>query len=113
MKKLMLFVIVLSGVFLLGCTNQVNDDPNLNIEEISKCLGDKGVKMYGTETCSHCLDQKAMFGDSFKYIEYVDCAQDRNVCSKLKGTPTWELANGELLEGVQNISTLAEKAGCK
>jgi hypothetical protein len=34
----------------------------------AKCLANKGMKMYGTEWCKNCQKQKALFGDSFKYI---------------------------------------------
>ncbi|MEI8253857.1 MAG: hypothetical protein WCG25_09235 [bacterium] len=40
--------------------------------------------MYGTETCSHCIAQKELFGDSFKYINYIDCVKDPNSCSKIQ-----------------------------
>ena len=31
---------------------------------LAQCLTEKEVIMYGTEWCSHCKNQKAMFGES-------------------------------------------------
>ena len=37
--------------------------------------------MYGTNWCTHCSDQKALFGKkSFAEINFVDCDQEKNKC---------------------------------
>jgi hypothetical protein len=113
MKKIIWIGFVLSSIFLLWCSNPKQDDTIIkDINQIAQCLWQKWVKMYWTETCSHCIDQKELFGDSFKYINYIDCAKDTNACAKLQWTPTREFSGWELLEGKQTISTLAEKAWC-
>jgi hypothetical protein len=113
-KKILWIGIVLSLAFLFWCSSQPQEDTSVvDIDKIAQCLWQKWVKMYGTETCSHCIDQKELFWDSFKYITYVDCAKDTDACAKLEGTPTWEFANWELLPGKQRISVLAEKAWCE
>jgi len=71
-----------------------------------------GATMYGLATCSHCQKQKALFGTSFQYITYVDCAKEPTRCSALKGVPTWEFKDGSQLEGEQALSTLASKTSC-
>ncbi|MFA6227228.1 MAG: hypothetical protein WC631_02010 [Candidatus Paceibacterota bacterium] len=57
----------------------------------AKCLTDKGFTMYGAVWCSHCTAQKALFGDSFKYIKYVECPDNINICldKGVQGYPTW------------------------
>ena len=113
MKKIFWIGLIFSLAFLFGCTAKPQNSTNLvNLDQIAQCLTQKWVKMYGTETCSHCIAQKELFWDSFKYINYVDCAKDPNACSKLQWTPTWEFANWYLLPGKQMISTLANKAWC-
>jgi len=113
MKKIFWIWFFLSIFFLYWCTtNTWNEAPVLDIAKLAQCMWDKWVKMYGTETCSHCIDQKEMFGENFKYIKYVDCAQTPDTCSKIEWTPTWEFPNWELLPGKQQLSVLAEKSGC-
>lgn len=68
--------------------------------------------MFGTPTCSHCLDQKALFGESFKYIQYVDCIVAPTMCSNIAGTPTRLFADGSTLLGKQSLETLAAKTNC-
>jgi len=68
--------------------------------------------MYGSETCPHCQKQKATFGDSFQKINYVECTKEFERCSKLAGVPTWEFKDGTQLEGLQELSTLANKTNC-
>jgi hypothetical protein len=60
-------------------------------DAFAKCLTDKGFVMYGAAWCSHCAAQKALFGDSFKYIKYVECPDNINFCldKGVQGYPTW------------------------
>lgn len=60
-------------------------------DAFAKCLTDKGFAMYGAVWCSHCTAQKALFGDSFKYIKYVECPDNINLCldKGVQGYPTW------------------------
>ena len=85
-----------------------------NLDEFAKCLGENDVVMYGAEWCSHCTAQKKMFGESFKYINYVECSEELKICSQkeIQGVPTWEFQNGEKLIGEQTIEKLSQKSGC-
>jgi len=69
--------------------------------------------MYSTPTCPYCLKQKEMFGESFQHINNVDCTQEYERCSKLKGVPAWELSDGTMVEGMQQLTTLATITNCK
>ena len=40
----------------------------LNIDRLAQYLTSQNVTMYGTSWCSHCQNQKKLFGKSFKYI---------------------------------------------
>lgn len=60
-------------------------------DDFARCLSEKGVVMYGAEWCSRCMDQKVVFGKSFKYVSYVECPHNPSLC-KEKGVekyPTW------------------------
>jgi hypothetical protein len=60
-------------------------------DAFAKCLTEKGWVMYGAEWCSHCKEQKALFGDSFQYIKYVECPDNVQLCLNkgVNGYPTW------------------------
>jgi hypothetical protein len=90
-----------------------------NLEAFAKCLASKKVSMFGSFYCSHCDDQKQLFGNSFQYVPYVECSipgsRELTFSCKLaqiRHTPTWILGNGERLIGVQPLQTLSEKTGC-
>lgn len=102
--------IIIGSIFLLllaGC----GGGP---YKEFAQCLTDANVVMYGTDWCSHCTDQKDMFGDDFDYIEFVNCDFNSEECSAagVYGYPTWTI-DGELLgAGVQTFQDLGEAASC-
>ncbi len=107
MKQLFIIAIIISTLFVIGCTTENN-------EGLALCLAENGVAMYGTESCMHCNEQKYLFGDAFMYVPYVDCQVTPDQCTKARitGYPTWVRADGETLVGRQDLSELAEWAGC-
>ena len=76
--------------------------------EFAQYLTDQGVIMYGTEWCGHCKNNKKLFGDAFQYVNFIDCDEQRQVCSDagIRGYPTWEV-NGKLYPGEQSLERLA------
>src|SRR3989344_3436349 len=88
-------------------------------DAFAQCLTEKGALFYGTFWCPHCKDQKKMFGDSIKYVSYVECSTpDGNsqlpVCAAagIDGYPTWKFADNSTLGGTQSFETLSTKTGC-
>ena len=87
--------------------------------ELAKCLTSKGVIFYGAFWCSHCANQKKMFGDDMKYIKYVECAAggekaDPEACKKagVQRFPSWFFPGQGLTEGEMQPEELAVKANC-
>jgi len=82
-------------------------------DAFAKCLTQKGVTMYGLKTCSHCADQKAMFGSSFQYVTYVECSEQQALCSSkgVTAVPSWEI-NGNIEVGVRPLADLSAATGC-
>ena len=106
-----LVVAVIVGVVLL-LTKQTSSKYK-NLDAFAQCLTEKSAVMYGAYWCSHCKAQKAEFGDSFKYINYVECTDKPDECTAagITGYPTWRIAS-TTLEGEQPLEKLAGKAGC-
>jgi len=85
-----------------------------DIDALASCLTEKGLKMFGTARCSHCKNQKAMFGSSFEKINFTDCDEEKQTCTDagIQWYPTWTNAEGKLFPGAQSLEQLATLAGC-
>jgi len=87
-------------------------------DALAQCLGDKGVIFYGAYWCEKCKEQKRLFGNSARFLPYVECFDDlttkKPLCieKKIVKHPAWDFADGSRLTGVQLPAVLAEKAGC-
>lgn len=108
-----ILVILISSVYYL--TSQ--EDPA--ISELAQCLTDNDATMYGAFWCGHCVDQKKLFGNSFKYIDYIECDErgdnsqpERCQIEGIDGYPTWKI-NGQTMSGVINLNQLSSVAGCE
>ncbi len=78
-------------------------------DNFAKCLTEKGAVVYGAiDWCKYTQGQKAMFGNSWKYLNY----QDFTKLPGIKKTPTWVI-NGAWHENVQSFDKLAALTGCK
>ncbi|MBI4043353.1 MAG: hypothetical protein HY393_00920 [Candidatus Diapherotrites archaeon] len=94
-------------------------DPPGQYDSFAQCLSAKGVKMYGAYWCSHCKSQKELFGGSWKYVNYIECALPGNggqnaVCQNagIQSYPTWEFGDGTRADGELSLQKLADKTAC-
>jgi len=91
---------------------------NHHYDQFAKCLASKNAKMYGLYWCPHCLEQKKMFGKSFQYVPYQECAlglhAETEECKAagVKLFPSWQFGNNPPKEGVLSLEELGEKTGC-
>jgi glutaredoxin len=92
---------------------------NHRYDEFAKCLASKQAKMYGLYWCPHCVDQKALFGKSFRYVPYVECAiKDSHelaaacTAAGVKLFPSWQFGANKPVEGVFPMQELSDKTGC-
>ncbi|MBS3072976.1 C2H2-type zinc finger protein [Candidatus Pacearchaeota archaeon] len=88
-------------------------------DDFAQCLTDNNVTMYGAWWCNHCQDQKDLFGDSWQYVNYIECSTpDGNaqlpVCTNagIGGYPTWELSNGSRIDRVLTLKYLSQITNC-
>jgi hypothetical protein len=91
-----------------------------NLDGFAQCLAEKKITMCGSFLCRHCDDQKRLFGSSFRLVPYVECSTPGShqltflcMAEKVQFTPTWILADGNRLVGLQSLKTLSDKPGCK
>lgn len=110
------FVVLLVG----GLGMYLNKNPSSSkLDDFAKCLKNNGAEFYGTFWCSHCQNQKKLFGTSKQYLPYIECSTADGqgqlpVCKekKIEGYPTWIFANGERLSGEVTLVNLSEKTQC-
>lgn len=112
------YIVIVVGVLFLALGAAFlmdNREPKVSIYDgFAQCLTEKGVVMYGTYWCSHCLDQKKLFGSSFEYVTYVECSTELDRCNaeKVQATPTWIFGNGEREVGKLSLEKISEISGC-
>lgn len=94
--------------------------PPDSAKSLALCLSEKGAKFYGAHWCSHCNNQKSAFGESAKYLPYVECteADGKNqtaICTEnnITGYPTWVFPDASRASGEISMEVLAEKSGCE
>lgn len=92
------------ALLLTSCTSS-GGYPNL-----TACLTEKKVVMFGASWCPHCADQKKMFGRSAKNMPYFECAKgggqvqectDRGISSY----PTWQF-NEEAIKALPELAQI-------
>jgi uncharacterized membrane protein/glutaredoxin len=86
---------------------------------LAEHLKKTGATMYGGWFCSHCYEQKQLFGREAvkKSVNYVECNEQGSnpqteLCQKegITGFPTWDI-KGKKYSGVQPLERLAELSG--
>lgn len=104
-------IIIVIGFF---ATKSASAPASGKYDAFAKCVADKGLVMYGAVWCSHCQKEKASFGDSFKYITYVECPDNIKLCTDkgVNGYPTWIDSAGKKYEGEQGVDGIAKITGC-
>jgi hypothetical protein len=92
---------------------------NHKYDSFAQCLAAKQAKMYGLYWCPHCIEQKEMFGASFHYVPYVECAIKGSSelapeckAAGVKLFPSWQFGAAPPKEGVLPLEELSEKTGC-
>jgi len=93
------------------------EDPAVsnNLDAFAMCVAETEFTMYGAEWCLYCKKEREAFGSAWKYIPYVECPQNAQLClSKgITGYPTWGSKDGTLYVGMQGLNRIAEITGCE
>jgi len=113
-----IFLVILIVIVGIGYWMTLEDNSPGKYDGFAQCLTDSGVKMFGAFWCPHCQQQKEVFGNSWKNVNYIECSNpDRSqnaVCQSegIEGYPIWEFADGERQTGFIPLVSLADKSGC-
>ena len=119
MKQYMSWIItvILVGM-ILGGMIWYSSQPG-KYDDFATCIKNSGVTFYGAFWCSHCQEQKALFGKSALLLPYTECStpngQSQNsLCleKKIEGYPTWEAKDGTRKSGKLSFAELTEFTGC-
>lgn len=106
-----IIIVAVGGLWLLFYSSRSQES---NLDNFAKCLSDKGITMYGAYWCPHCQNEKNAFGDSFQFVNYVECTEETNKClaKGIDSYPTWIFPDGRRFVGEQGITKLGELSGC-
>jgi glutaredoxin len=85
---------------------------------LAEYLTANNVKFYGAFWCSHCKEQKALFGAvAASKLNYIECDKNgensqRQLCKdqNIQMFPTWAI-KGQFLPGTRDLKQLAELTG--
>ena len=118
-KTIIVGIVALVAVIgLLLYASRSSNGPG-KLDGFAMCLKDKGALFYGAFWCSHCQNQKALFGSSKKYLPYIECStpdakSQLPVCvaNKIASFPTWVFPDMSTTTGEISLAVLSEKTGC-
>ena len=82
--------------------------------EFVTCITESGAVFYGTNWCSHCNNQKQLFGEHFEKVKFVNCDESRDLCvlAGIEAYPTW-IIDGEKHLGTKSLGNLGILTGCE
>jgi len=100
---IILAVIIFASIII---STRGNDTP----KELAKCIG-KRTTLYVQLGCHACKIQEDMFGESYQYLNTIDCWFEKERCGGIPSTPTWVIQEKKYTE-VLSIETLKQLTGC-
>jgi len=108
---ILVIILVATGVMVVVKNKPVD---STYIDDFAKCLTQKNVVMYGASWCTHCQNQKKLFGSAFQFATYVECTENEKLClaKGVEAFPTWINNDGLKKTGELSFAELAEFSGC-
>tara|TARA_R110002111_G_scaffold247140_3_gene310093 strand:- start:24598 stop:29190 length:4593 start_codon:yes stop_codon:yes gene_type:complete len=104
----------------LAATEKLEDRTLLSGQDLvafAQALTAANVTLYGAAWDADSTAQKALFEDGAQFLNFVevtDANRELNSIATTEGItvlPTWKLANGSLVEGIQSLQELATATG--
>ncbi len=107
-KRTLITIAIILGVIILSAI--ILSRGNGVSKETATCIGENSV-LYVQLGCHACETQEKLFGNSYQYLNIIDCWFEQDKCTEIQYTPTW-IISGEKYTGVTNIEKLKELTGC-
>ena len=113
-KNYFIIIALIAAIAIFSYTFYARSQNPSAYDGFAKCLSSTGAVVYGNDFCQYTGNQLNMFGKSEKYLNYVKCVENKEICGSkgVKITPTWEL-NGKTYSGEQSFEKLSELTGCE
>ncbi len=113
-KKYFIFSALIIAAILISYTFYVRAQNPGKYDDFAQCLTEKGAIIYGNDYCQYTAKQLNFFGKSEKYLSYVRCSENEQLCDEkgITTTPTWEI-NGKMYSQVQTFEKLSAITGCE
>jgi hypothetical protein len=108
------FVILIAVIFIISIFPAfLSNSGGGNLDEFAQCITSAGAVMYGVEWCSNCKAQKKMFGNSFQYINHVECLENEALCTEknITAVPTW-IVDEQPYIGLKSLNELSSITNC-
>jgi len=115
-KFILFIVIIILFVIGLGVFMSKNQKPG-KYDDFAKALKSNGAVFYGAFWCPHCIAEKALFGNSKKYLPYVECSNPNRsptqICidAQIESFPTWKFENGITIASSEEPTMCSIKPG--
>lgn len=117
--RIVLFALLMLGLAIGMKAFLSTQSSSTKYQGLAQCLTNKGAKFYGAFWCSHCGEQKRLFGEAAKSLPYVECSNPDHSQNELCTSagvdnkyPTWSFPDGTRHEGGLRPKALAEMSGC-
>ncbi len=113
--SVIIFIVLICGLIgFLIWQGARNAQASPALIAFAKCLTEKGLVMYGTDSCEWCQKQEADFKSAWQFINYANCIKNpqRCVAQNIESTPTWIFGDGKRLVGYQTLGQLSKESGC-
>ncbi len=110
-KFILLVIAIIIVVIGIGLVVNKVQGPD-KYDGFAQSLKANGAEFYGAFWCPHCQAQKALFGNSKKYLPYIECSNpdksSTQICidKKIENFPTWMFKNGITLTSSDTIPTI-------
>ncbi len=115
-KFFILFIVIV--VLLVGGLGMfLGKGKSAKLDAFAQALKANGAEFYGAFWCPHCQEQKAEFGNSKKYLPYIECSNPDNsqkqICidNKIESYPSWKFKNGVSINSDKEPLVCNQRAG--
>lgn len=112
-KNFLFLIAIILAVILIIILIFLFKKPEINADlETIKCIGNNSI-LYYSKVCSHCEEQKRVFGDNFNYLTSIDCLEFPQECWKnnIIKVPSWVI-KGVRYEGKKSMEELISLTEC-